>query len=108
MPIFLQLLFFALAATAVAAWFVTAIAVFSVPYNTIDGPLRGPTFLRAVDTFRWIFRRDLVLPMLYPENLTPRGRVLRKRALIAGAVFFLCCFVGIAGGIVGATALNGR
>ncbi|MDZ4735378.1 MAG: hypothetical protein SGJ07_03435 [Rhodospirillaceae bacterium] len=108
MTILLKLQFFVLAATAVAAWFVTAVAVFSVPYNTIGGPLRGPAFLRAADTFRWIFRRDLVLPMLYPENLTPRGRVLRKRALIAGAVSFLCCFVGIACGIVGATALNGR
>ncbi|MEX1107844.1 MAG: hypothetical protein WEC00_02925 [Dongiaceae bacterium] len=104
----LTTLFFLLAATAVAAWFVAAVALFSVPYNTIDGPLRGPAFLRTFDTFRWVFGRDLVLPMLYPENPTPRGRALRKRALIAGAVFFLCCFLGIAGGIVGATAMNGR
>ncbi|MEX2200271.1 MAG: hypothetical protein WD711_02660 [Dongiaceae bacterium] len=54
-----------------------------------------------------MFGKDLVLPMLHPDNLTPRGRVLRKRALIAGAVFFLCCFLGIASGWLGATAMNG-
>ena len=107
MQALLMSLFAMLAASAFVAWIVAAVALFRVPYNTIDGTLRGPAFLRTIDTFRWIFGRDLVLAMLYPDNLTARGRSLRKRALIAGAVFFLCCFLGIACGLLGVSAMNG-
>ncbi|MEX0810539.1 MAG: hypothetical protein WD044_17590 [Dongiaceae bacterium] len=91
------------AASAIATWIVAVAALVRVPWHTIDGPLRGPDFLRAVDTFHWIFGKGLVLPMLHPDNLTPRGQALRKRALVAGLVFFLCCFAGTACGLLTAS-----
>jgi hypothetical protein len=107
MPMLVNSLLFLLVATGAAASIVAVVAFVRVPWNTIAAPLRGLALLRRVDTFRWIFGRDLVLPMLHADNLTPRGRALRKRALIARAVLFLCCFLGIACGFLGASARNG-
>jgi hypothetical protein len=105
--IVLRGLFALLAIVAVVAWLVAVVAVFRIPYNTVPGPLKGPAYLRAVDTFRWVFRKDLLLPVLYPENLTPKGRAIRRRGIVAFAVFMLVCFAGVAIGIVGAMRAGG-
>jgi hypothetical protein len=76
------------------------VAIFRLPYHTIEGKLRGPEFLRKIDTFRWVFGKDLVLPVLYPENLTPQGARIRRRLIAAFAIFMLVCIVSVAGGLI--------
>ncbi len=99
----LSVLFFFLVTLGIVAWLVAIVAIFRLPKHTIEGPLRGPGFLRRIDTFRWLFGKDLVLPVLYPENLTPRGRVIRRRLIASFVVFMLVCILSVAGGMMLAT-----
>ncbi len=104
---FLSVLFFFLATLGVVAWLVAVVAVFRLPNQTVEGPLKGPEFLRKIDTFRWLFGKDLVLPVLYPENLTQKGARIRRWLIGAFAVFMTVCIVSVAGGLILATRPGG-
>ena len=98
-----SIVFFFLVTLGIVAWLVAIVAIFRLPNHTIKGKLVGPEFLRKIDTFRWIFGKDLLLPILYPENLTSTGVRIRRRLIAAFAIFMTVCIVSVAGGMILAT-----
>lgn len=95
-----SIVFFFLVTLGIIAWLVAVVAIFRLPNHTVEGKLVGPEFLRRIDTFRWIFGKDLLLPVLYPENLTPQGARIRRRLVGAFVVFMMVCVVSVAGGLI--------
>lgn len=102
-----SIVFFFLVTLGVIAWLVAVISIFRLPNHTVEGKLVGPEFLRRIDTFRWIFGKDLILPVLYPENLTPQGARIRRRLVGAFAIFMTVCIVSVAGGLILAARSGG-
>lgn len=95
-----SIVFFFLVTLGVVAWLIAVISIFRLTNHTVEGPLKGPEFLRKIDTFRWIFGKDLVLPVLYPQNLTPQGARIRRRLVGAFVVFMTVCIVSVAAGLI--------
>jgi hypothetical protein len=98
-----SIVFFFLVTLGVVAWLVAVVSIFRLPNHTVEGKLVGPEFLRKIDTFRWLFGKDLILPVLYPENLTPQGARIRRRLVGAFVVFMTVCIVSVAAGLILAT-----
>jgi hypothetical protein len=101
-----SIVFFFLVTLGVVAWLVAVVSIFRLTGHPVEGPLKGPAFLRKIDTFRWIFGKDLVLPVLYPENLTPQGARIRRRLIAAFVIFMTVCIVSVAAGLILATRHN--